>query len=282
MSDRGPIADLLVVGGLTIDRFADASLAPGGSVLHATRATHRAGLRTIAVTVAGPEPVAGDGLAELRAMAEVHLTDAPATITYRHQETEGGRRLWLEAAASPVRLPDDPVARLACGAILFAPVADEVPTDVLGAWDGAWQRAAILQGWLRRAAIGAEVEPITPAELPDALVAALATLDVLIASREDLAAVADTPPRQIEVLRRRVGPDPTLIVTDGAEGVWVDSGRGAPRHLGVPWRVGGVPTVGAGDAFAALLVARLHATDLEVAATNAMRGVAELLEARRA
>ena len=32
-----PPLDLLVVGSLTIDRFADGSLAPGGSVLHATR-----------------------------------------------------------------------------------------------------------------------------------------------------------------------------------------------------------------------------------------------------
>lgn len=281
------LADLLVVGGLTIDRFDDGATAPGGSVLHAARAAAQAGLRTIAVTTAGPEPVAADGLAELGAIADLHAAEAPATITYRHREGPEGRRLWLEATTSPIRLPDDVIGRLLCSAILFAPVAGEVPTPILRTWDDTWVRGAILQGWLRRTAIGVEVEPVTPAELPDDLIAAFAGLDVLIASREDLAAVADPPHEQITALRRRVGPGPILIVTDGVDGVWIDAGREPPRHLAVPWRVADVPTVGAGDAFAALLVARLANAEQiprsrDEALAYAMRGVAEMLEARRA
>jgi len=284
MIELPPLADLLVIGGLTIDRFGDATTAPGGSVLHAGRAAAAAQLRTIVVTVAGPEPVAARGLAELDAVAELHVTDAPSTISFRHRDAEGGRRLWLEADTDPIQLPDDAYGRLLTAAILFAPVAGEVPTAVLGTWEDSWMRGAILQGWLRRAGVGEQVDAIPPSELPDDLASALGSLDVLVASREDLAAAADTPVAQIDAIRRRVGKRPVIVVTDGAEGAWIDIADRHPRHLRVPWRVDGVPTVGAGDAFAALFVARLAAGaqhEREVAATGAMRSVAEMLEGRR-
>jgi sugar/nucleoside kinase (ribokinase family) len=142
--------------------------------------------------------------------------------------------------------------------------------------------------------VGDEVELIAPSDLPDDLVEALASLEVLVASREDLAAAADVPQQQIQMLRRRVGPRPVLIVTDGPEGIWIDWAHRQPEHLAVPWRVDDVPTVGAGDAFAALYVARLAGAGLPVdplrfdprgdrheAAHYAMRGVAEMLESRR-
>jgi len=285
MTDLPPLADLLVIGGLTIDGFGDGTSAPGGSVLHAGRAAAVAGLRTIVVTVAGPEPVAARGLAELDAVTELHVTDAESTIRYRHRDGADGRRLWLEADTSPIRLPADAYGRLLTAAILFAPVAGELPTAVLSTWEDSWVRGAILQGWLRRARVGEPVEAIPPSDLPDDLKAALGSLDVLVASREDLAAAAETPVAQIDALRRSIGERPVIVVTDGAEGVWIDTAYRLPRHLPAPWRVGGVPTVGAGDAFAALFVAsRSREGDgaRRNAATNAMRAVAEMLEARRA
>ena len=63
--------DLLVVGSLTLDRFADGRLAAGGSVLHAGRAAADAGYRVGIATVAGPEPEAVIGLDKLDRVADV-------------------------------------------------------------------------------------------------------------------------------------------------------------------------------------------------------------------
>ena len=286
MTADPPLDDLLVVGGLTIDRFED-GLAPGGSVLHATRAAARAGLRTAVVTTAGTEPTAGEGIAELTRLAtSAEIQPATETIRFRHRETAAGRRLWLECAGGQIDLADEAVDRRRIRAVLFAPVVAEVEAPMLGFWSSLGRRGAILQGWLRRSGEGGQVEQIAPDTLDDELVAAVGRLDVLIASREDLVAAAEAPAAQLRALRARVGAGPILIVTDGPEGVWIGDGPAAPRHLPAPWRVEGVPMVGAGDAFGALFVAGLDPTarapaDLDGTAERAMRGVAEMLEARR-
>ncbi len=285
MTAARPLDDLLIIGGLTIDRFADDRVAPGGSVLHASRAAARAGLVTSVITVAGPELVAADGLAELRgAIHVVEVVPADESIRFRHRETAQDRRLWLECGGGSIRVSDGIDDRLRVSAILFAPVAGEIEASLLRRWDAASPRGAILQGWLRRAEVGSKVEPISPKALADDLVAGLATLDVLIASREDLLAAAEVPLEQVGLLRDRIGAGPMIIVTDGPDGIWIDDGAGQPRHLPAPWRVEGVPMVGAGDAFAALFVARLDANRIEVDAVahDAMRGVAEILDERRA
>ncbi|HET9416832.1 MAG TPA: PfkB family carbohydrate kinase [Candidatus Limnocylindria bacterium] len=286
MTGEPELDDLLIVGGLTIDRFADDRLESGGSVLHASRAAQRAGLKVSVVTLAGPEPVASEGVAELRAITHrLEVVDAHETILFRHRESSAGRRLWLERPGGSISMSPELVDSVRTGAVLFAPVAAELHPAALHTWDDSWRRGAILQGWLRSAGDDGSVSPIAPTELPDGLVTALASLDVLIASREDLLAAADAPDHQVRALRQRVGGGPTLIVTDGPEGVWIDDEDGAPRHLPVPWRVTGVPMVGAGDAFAALLLTRLRwsatRSELDAAAEMAMRGVAELLDARR-
>lgn len=286
------LLDLLVVGGLTIDRFADDRLVPGGSVLHATRAAADAGLVTAAITVAGDEPTAREGIEELRRRtAEVELRPAAETIRFRHREAATGRRLWLECSGGSIQPGSDAGGPPRARAVLYAPVAAEIGVTVLGSVLGAGRRrpvlGAILQGWLRRANRDREILPIAPAALADDLVAALARFDLLVASREDLLAVEGRPERQLLALRSRVGDGPILVVTDGPEGVWLGDGASAPHHLPAPWRVGGVPMVGAGDAFAALFVAGLarqparSSDDLEALAVDAMRGVAEMLEARR-
>ena len=59
------ILSLVVVGGLTVDRFPDGSSQAGGAVLHIARALAAGGLRVGIVTTAGPEAEAQAGLAEL-------------------------------------------------------------------------------------------------------------------------------------------------------------------------------------------------------------------------
>ncbi|MEO8245939.1 MAG: PfkB family carbohydrate kinase [Chloroflexota bacterium] len=269
--------DLLVVGSLTIDRFADGSLAAGGSVLHATKAAVDAGYRVGVVTNAGRESTAEAGMRLLDGLVALHVAPASATLTFRHEETEAGRRLWLEVPAVPLAMP--PRERPP-RAVLYAPVADEIGPELGGqVYDGV-ARGAILQGWLRDLAPGELVRSRSISALAPPLVARLAQCDVLIASREDLLADAADPGAQLDALRATIGEGPTLIVTDADHGAWVDQ-AGSRMLVGVPRVVRDVPMVGAGDAYAALLLGAMgRGRDALGAARDAAAGVAEMLAAR--
>jgi hypothetical protein len=269
--------DLLVVGSLTIDRFADGTLAAGGSVLHATRAAVDAGYRIGVVTVAGREVTADAGIRRLAEIATIHGEPAPATLTFRHEETPAGRRLWLEVPATPLVAPPH---GLAPRAVLYAPVADEIGPGLGGqVYEGA-VKGAILQGWLRDLAPGELVRSRPVSSIPPPLVMRLAACDVLIASREDLLADAAEPAAQLDALRGTMGSNPTLIVTDADRGAWVDE-AGSRTLVGVPRVVRDVPMVGAGDAYAALLLGAMgRGRDPLGAARDAAAGVAEMLAAR--
>jgi sugar/nucleoside kinase (ribokinase family) len=288
MTPDTPTLDLLVIGGLTVDRFADGSSEPGGSVLHIARAAASRGMRIGIVTAAGPEAEAGVGLDELRRhAARVETSRDATTVTFRHLEAPSGRRLWLEQRGGTVAFDADATGRIETRAILYAPVADEVPADALGVSRPGGERGAILQGWLRTADASDEVQPRLLSALSDSQVEALRGLDLLVASREDLLAEADDPSRQLQALRRAFGPGPSLFVTDGVDGAWVDaaasSGLAPARHLAVPWRVDDAPTVGSGDIFAAfmLMSGRDPSMSLERRTLDAMRVVAEVLEQRK-
>ena len=142
---RSEPLDLVVVGGLTVDRFVDGSSAPGGSVLHATRAAAGRGLQIGVVTSAGPELDAQTGLAELRRIAAgLEVAAHAATSTFRHRDSPAGRRLWLERRGGPIGLAADAADRMPTRAILFAPVADEVDVAALNVWNEQEVRGAIL------------------------------------------------------------------------------------------------------------------------------------------
>jgi sugar/nucleoside kinase (ribokinase family) len=273
--------DLLVIGALTVDRFADGSSVAGGSVLHVARAAAPRGLRVAVMTVAGPEPEAQAGLDELRGLASrVDSTEADATAIFIHRDSSEGRRLWMEHRGGPIRFAGlDWVA--APRAILVAPIADEVAADDLLGLDPAPTRGAILQGFLRSADPDGAIWPLPLTALAPQLVEALTQFDLLVASREDLAGEAAEPSEQLAALRRCVGARPQLVVTDGVNGVWTER-----DHLPVPGRVEGVPTVGAGDVFAAFMLAERWSRPpaggfLRRAAEVAMQAVADVLEERR-
>ena len=272
-------SDLLVIGGLTIDRFADGSSAAGGSVLHIARAAAPRGVRVRVVTVAGPEPEALAALEELRGLAP-SVEGADSTATFVHRESPTERRLWLERRGSSVRVPELDPSEMP-HAILVASIAYEVSTDDLARLDATSTRGAILQGFLRSFAPDGEVRPRQLSALAPDLVAELSHFDLLVASREDLLGEAADPPVQLAALRRCFGPRPELVVTDGVRGVFLES-----EHLPVPWQVDGVPSVGAGDIFAAFMLAEPWPRErdrgfLRERAGTAMRVVAEVLEERR-
>jgi sugar/nucleoside kinase (ribokinase family) len=276
---RPPPVDLLVVGGLTIDHFADGTAAPGGSVLHSTRAAAGAGLTVGVVAGAGNEPEARLGLDEIGRLATLEHVRVPRTIAFRHDESGPIRKLYLEAPATPLDAP--PVAQRPT-AILYAPVADEIGSTLGGQTFRGALTAAILQGWLRVLEPGTLVEPRRLRDLPPDLVARLEELDVLIASREDLVAEGATPHEQLDTMRSIFGPRPTLVVTEGIAGAWIDAGKGR-LHIDVAEPIRRVPTVGAGDAYAAVLAARLgrRRDELVSAAADAAAAVSRMLAARR-
>jgi sugar/nucleoside kinase (ribokinase family) len=277
MTPGSPPLDLLVVGGLTVDRFVDGSSAPGGSVLHIARAAASRGLRLGVITVAGPEPEARAGLDELRRLAaSVAWTDANATLTFTHREDATGRRLTQERTGGQVQLDDTQVGSRA-RTVLVAPLAGEVGTNEIAQLHGDRPHGAMLQGFLRVAAGDGAVRPLPLPNLDPGLVDALSRFDLLVASREDLAAEGSEPRDQLAALRRRFGSNPDLVLTDGVQGVWTER-----EHLPVPRTVIGVSTVGAGDILTAFMTA--WSTDptrnLADRARDAMRVVAEVLEER--
>ncbi len=163
----------------------------------------------------------------------------------------------------------------------MAPIADEIAPEDVALLGAGSTRGAILQGFLRSRATDGEVRQRPLSALAPGLVAALTAFDLVVASREDLLGEAAEPADQLAARRSQLGTRPELVVTDGMRGVWIEG-----EHLPVPRRVDAVPSVGAGDIFAAFLLAgerrrRADAGSLRQRAEGAMLVVAEVLEERR-
>jgi sugar/nucleoside kinase (ribokinase family) len=275
-ADSGTPVDLLVVGGLTIDVL-DGAEVVGGAARHSTEAAVAAGLRVALLTVAAEQPVVRAWIEDIDARATVAWQAAPSTIVFEHHGHHATRRLRLRSATDPIRLSDRdrvPAAR----ALLFGPVAGEVPDEVVARLRAA-TRAAGLQGWLRRTDADGWVERLRLGEVEDRTAAALRGLDLLLASVDELR--GDDGEEGIRRLRAWAGPGPELVVTAGADGAWVDDGHAPARHVPAGPRTER-HSIGAGDAFAAVLVAR-RATglDLRAAAARAAAATSRFLETRR-
>jgi len=275
---------LLIVGGLTVDHFADGSRAPGGSVLHAGLAAAAEGAEITMLTVAGDEPEARAGLERLAMLGTALCRASPATTTYLHREVDGLRVLTLEAASAPIDLavleghgPFD--------VALLAPIADELPPATVAAVrDSARPRRTVflIQGWLRRILPGEAVRALAIDEVPEELWGAFGTADAVVVSTEDLVADPGDPFTQAAAVRERLGPGPILVLTLGAEGYLLDDPAAdrvvasVPRHV-----VRGVPAVGAGDTFGAALAIHLaRGDDAATAAAAATDRVIAVLEVR--
>lgn len=265
MHGEGPVElDLLLVGGLTIDRYGHGSRSPGGGVVHATRAAAGAGFSVGVVTVAGREPPALAGLDELRARGRLlRVQAAPATIAFRHDVADDRRQLVLERGGTAIdTIPGgDLPAGMRVAGVLFAPVADEVGATLLGMRPVGAVRGAILQGWVRSLEPGLPVGAVPLTAIPRVVVERLGALDLLVASVEDLAAEGVAEPDQlVSRLRARFGARPALAVTDGPRGAWLDIAD-LRFHVPAPVVVDDLLATGAGDVFAATLLVRLARGD---------------------
>jgi heat shock protein HslJ len=139
-------------------------------------------------------------------------------------------------------------------------------------------RAAGLQGWLRQTDVDGWVDRRPLSAVDEAVADALRGFALLVASVDELR--GDAGPEAMARLRAWAGPRPELVVTAGTAGAWVDDGHAAPRH--VPAKVvQDRHTIGAGDAFAAVLTARRGAgRDLWSAASEAATATARFLANR--
>jgi sugar/nucleoside kinase (ribokinase family) len=285
MPPAPPAPDLVVVGGLTVDRFADGSSAAGGSVIHAGLSAAVNGASLATVTVCGDEPEALDGLRRLEGLGPVVRQRSATSVVYAHHEADGHRVLVLDSLAEPLSEPtlrEAPDASVA----LLAPIANELTASRIDAvWDAAHPSLVVLliQGWLRELHVGRPVGPRPVAALDDAEVAAFGRADAVVVSTEDLAESPTDPFAQAKVLRDALGPQPLIIVTLGADGFLLDD-PSQPRIIAsVPRRVvEGVPTVGAGDTFGAGFALALAGGRSPLdAAQDGADAVISMLETRR-
>jgi sugar/nucleoside kinase (ribokinase family) len=278
------MTELLIVGGLTIDRFADGSSAAGGSVIHAGRAAVADGVRPAFLTVAGEEPEALGGLEQLAAMGDLLRLPSTWTTTFAHAERDGRRLLALERRSAPIDLPRAPAA---AAALLAAPIADELPASVLGSLidaTGPSLVVCLIQGWLRHLEPGTPVRPLALSEVADATWAVLGSADVVVVSTEDLAEAPGDPFTQAATLRASLGDRPVLVLTLGTQGHLLDEPSANRVVASMPRRVvTGVPTVGAGDTFGAALAIQLARglSDPTQASEVASDRVIAMLETRR-
>jgi sugar/nucleoside kinase (ribokinase family) len=276
--------ELLIVGGLTVDRFVDGTSAPGGSVLHSGRAAVAQGVRPAILTVAGGEAEAQDGLAQLRAFADVVGQPSPSTTTYGHEEEAGRRVLVLEAVSAPIAAPD--AAAEPPAVALLGPIASELTASTIAALESTIRARCtvmLIQGWLRHLVIGEPVRPLPLDRVPDELWTAFGSADAIVVSTEDLAEAPEDPFAQAAAVRSKIGTRPVLVLTLGAEGYLLDDPSTDRVIASVPRRVvEGVPMVGAGDTFGAALAIHLARQDDPIrAADAATEAVIRMLEARR-
>jgi len=275
-----PGVDLLVVGGLSLDRFPDDRLRAGGTVLHATRAAVAFGASVGSILSAGPEPTAADAVAELAASGPTLVRAAAASTRFIIDERRPLRSLVLEHAGEPLRITRAEVASFGARAVLLAPIGGELPPSAAAATLSVPLRAAALQGWLRLLRAGDPIRPLALERLSVPLARSLGQLDLLVVSLEDLDGEPD-PDAALDALRRRFGGHPLLVVTQGTAGAWLDAPRAGRGRVVPPRVVAGVSTVGAGDAFAAILAVELGRGRTPLAAARSAAGhVAELLTGR--
>ncbi len=274
-ADPGAPVDLLIVGGLTIDVLEGREVA-GGAARYATEAAVAAGLQVALLTVAGTEPVVRSELTRLAAQAMVVVHPASTSIVFEHHGPHDDRRLRLRSGTEPIGVPD-PERLPSARAVLFAPVAGEVTLDAIRAIT-APLRAAGLQGWLRQTDAGGWVSRVPLSTMDETLAVSLRSLDLLLASVDELR--GDDGLAAVGRLRAWAGAGPELVVTAGAAGAWADDGGGSPHH--VPAEVvANRHTIGAGDAFAAVLAARRGAgLDLHAATAAAAQATARYLAIR--
>jgi len=241
--------EYLLIGHLTADLTPEGRRL-GGTVSYAARTASAFGLRVgILTSAADAEPLLG----ELTPYAsEVRVLPAPATSTFENIYGPGGRTQYIRGVARPIGPDDVPEQWLASPLVHLAPLTDEVDPQIAYQFKHSTVLLT-LQGWLRRWDADGRVrfkrwfDP-----------AVLKAIDIVVFSEED---IVEAP----ELEREFAGAVEHLIVTRADKGGTYYR-QGKPTNYDTP-QVEVVNPTGAGDVFAAALLAGLYVTNNDMEAS---------------
>jgi sugar/nucleoside kinase (ribokinase family) len=232
--------DFVAIGHVTLDRFPDGLVRPGGSALYAAVTAHRLGLSAgILTSHADDFP-----LHALPPQIEIVSVEAPQTTVFEHEPRPAGRLLRVAGTARALGPDDVPEDWRGAGLVLLTPVLSEVDPMLASAFPDA-SIAASAQGWLR--GVGREggvfPQPWTP---PREL---LERVQALFASTED---VRGHESEVLEWVQRM----PVAAITAGSAGalLYVNGDRYEVR----PRRARAADETGPGDVFAAAFLIAYH------------------------
>ena len=248
LSDAIPASEpVLIVGPVTLDRFADGSTAPGGAVSYAARVAAALGIRAHILTVGarGADLDALDG-------HEVVRIGASETLTFAFSQAGDARRLRLEATPNRTLtardLPRDwPSPRT----IILAPLLPD-DVDIESFLDLQPDACGLLAQGLQRllAPNGTVIHRDAPSE---ALRAAAQDRVTIFLSEEEVAHWSEDDRDEIAARAH------ALVITRGPEGAEVRTRDHTDRIKALPAEV--IDTTGAGDVFAAALILAMRAGD---------------------
>jgi sugar/nucleoside kinase (ribokinase family) len=234
--------DYLLLGHFTRDVLPDGTTTPGGTSLYAALTAHRMGRRVGVISAPAPLPAGWPDA------IEVLFHPSPTPPTFENRYTPAGRVQILHAASEPITIDAIPDAWRSAPIVHLGPVLGETPEQLVFAFPGALL-GVTPQGWMRTWDDPLPSPVIYRPWRPAAEV--LNRIDVLVLSIEDV--------RGDEALVVEYARHCRLVaLTRSARGatLFVD---GEPREVAAFPADERDPT-GAGDVFAATLMARLYET----------------------
>lgn len=246
-SSPATIPDYLLIGHFTADLWPDGRTL-GGTVGYAARTAHAFGINVAALTsAANSEPL----LDEMRLYAEVVSLPADATTTFENIYEPGGRKQYVRGVAAQINPSDIPAAWLKAPLVHLAPIAGEGDTQIAHVFKDSMVLLT-LQGWLRN--IGAD-GLVSFKRWMDA--DTLRAIDIMVYSEEDIVQAPELEQAFIDNVEH-------LFITRAERG-------GTYYHNGEPFeystpQVELVQPTGAGDVFAAALLASLPQLDYNMLA----------------
>ena len=252
--------DYLLIGHMTADLTPDGRLL-GGTVSYAARTVDAFGLKVGVLTSAQNDEPLFSGITPY---ADVRVLPAGSTSTFENIYMPTGRIQYIRGVASKIGTDDIPVEWLSAPLVHLAPLTDEVDPQIAPLFPEATVLLT-LQGWLRRWDADGRVRF---KRWHDAKV--LNSIDIVVFSEEDVVEAPDLEADFAATTRH-------LFVTRAEKGgTYYNTGE--PTTYDTP-QVQVIHPTGAGDVFAASLLAALHVLDgdmqaaTKVAATLAANSV---------
>lgn len=242
--------DYLLLGHFTRDVLPDRATAPGGTSLYAALTAHRLGQQVAVVSApaALPDDWPGDIL--------VAFHPSPTPPTFENRYTPEGRLQILHAASEPISVGTIPDAWRAAPIVHLGPVLGETPEELVFAFPDALI-GVTPQGWMRtwQPPLPAPIryEPWRPT--PDLL----KRISALVLSIEDVHG-------DEALVARYASHCPLVALTRGVAGATLFI-QGQPHTISAFPAIERDPT-GAGDVFAAALLAHLRENDDPLAAAR--------------